>query len=57
MDPNETLKNLRSGIDSLEVDVTTGRALDERQILDLVENFRALDGWLRRRGFKPDDWR
>lgn len=50
MDPNATLAQLREGINALDKRV-------DRYVLDrAVEMFQALDEWLSKGGFLPDDW-
>lgn len=61
MDPNEALRLIRAHIKQLRVEDKTredgwiGRLT--QQARDLSEAFEALDEWLSRDGFLPDDWR
>lgn len=55
MDPNQALKNIREADKKLRCALTFGE-LNE-VVMDLVEAVSALDGWLSRGGFLPDDWR
>jgi hypothetical protein len=52
MDPNETLDRLRELTDFGDTHEDVERTLDE--VSDL---FTAMDDWLSRGGFLPDDWR
>lgn len=51
MDPDETLRQLREAIDDLNEEPTP---LKVELVRDLFEN---LDGWLKKGGFPPADWR
>lgn len=61
MDPNEALRLIRAHLAQLRVEDKTrddgwiGRLT--QQARDLGEAFDALDEWLSRDGFQPDDWR
>lgn len=60
MDPNEALRLVRAHIAQMKVEDETredgwiGRHVQQGR--DLAEAFEALDGWLSRDGFLPDDW-
>ena len=49
MDPNETLRLIRANVDN-------GERTDVDSYVELVELVHALDDWLSRGGFLPDDW-
>lgn len=56
MDPNEALKNSREAA-RLILD-SPGSAVDDAvQGQTLAEAFDALDQWLSKGGFLPDDWK
>lgn len=50
MDPNETLRRIRSLVLMIEKDVTAENAQE------LAELTRALDGWMSKGGFAPTEW-
>ena len=54
MDPNETLRQLRSAIGDYRCATSIAAALDAAD--RLTEQVGALDEWLRAGGFLPDDW-
>lgn len=53
MDPNETLKQIRSLIESLADTDVGGFYPDVADLIDLID---ALDGWLLKGGFLPIEW-
>lgn len=55
MDPNETLRMLRLTIKQLRVDEDTD--VWEAHANEICEYFEALDDWLSRGGFPPEEWR
>jgi hypothetical protein len=61
MDPNEALRLIRAHMKQMRVEDETredgwiGRLVQQGR--DLTEAFEALDEWLSRDGFLPDDWR
>lgn len=55
MDPNETLKQLRDAIKAVTNPDSEDR-LGVRRTYDLIYAFEALDEWLSKGGFLPDDW-
>lgn len=63
MDPNETLKNLRTAMQAIDSALTakwgaggTDPFGDDDGLRVAVESLQALDGWLSRGGFLPQDW-
>ena len=61
MDPNETLKELRELIDSLrpllesdDDSLDTGDVGED--LIELIDKFENLDGWLSNGGFAPTEW-
>lgn len=57
MDPNETLRALRGAVRHMN---DVGHELDEREnqcVRTVVELFEALDTWLSKGGFPPEEWR
>jgi len=54
MDPNTALANARQAIDDYENAGSLGMESDAAE--QLIEAFRALDGWLSKDGFLPTDW-
>lgn len=67
MDPNAALAEIRDLVNRINTDVDrwTDGASDEPDVTlsiayaatDLAERVAALDGWMTRGGFTPDDWR
>jgi len=58
MDPDEALHQIRMAIAHFRA-ITDGRAtLCEAEVAasTALEHFEALDGWMSRGGFKPEDW-
>jgi hypothetical protein len=51
MDPDETLREMRAMVQSI---LAAGDS--EPVALELAEKVDALDGWLRRGGFLPQEW-
>lgn len=56
MDPNVTLANLRLVAVLVQQALDAGNAPDADQVAELVELTQALDGWLSKGGFRPQDW-
>ena len=59
MDPNEALLSIRRSVAAylrMEVDNNTEIGDQDWDIDNIVENFQALDGWLTKGGFLPNDW-
>lgn len=54
MDPNEALRQLRLTIKQMRVD--TDPAIRQAHADEIAEYFEALDEWLTRGGFLPEDW-
>ena len=55
MDPNECLKNLRKAMDALGESIAEG-GVDVDDVESLMDRVHALDTWLSKGGFLPDDW-
>lgn len=55
MDPNTALAQLRQASEWMER--YTDEAVDKALIDDIMLSFEALDDWLSRGGFLPDDWK
>lgn len=53
MDPNENLRLQRD----IVADLLAGKGIDQNLAVDLAELTRAMDEWLSKGGFLPDDWR
>jgi hypothetical protein len=65
MDPDEALKKLREALQKWRSkkmeDLMTSPVADDREIPlrvaeQIADNAEALDGWLSRGGFLPEDW-
>lgn len=56
MDPNEALRLAREAAGELR-QADDDDTLEGSQVGQLVEAFEALDEWLSRDGFLPDDWK
>lgn len=57
MDPNVTLQELRALIsERAQVDDAEGTGKRERLAEAIIERFEALDQWLTKGGFAPNDW-
>lgn len=68
MDPNVALKSIREAISDLKTQderkvvedsvlrERRARHVDNEPLLELIENFEALDKWLSTGGFLPADW-
>ncbi len=54
MDPNETLRQIREAIQAF--DDNYGEPPSESAATAVLDLFEALDGWLSKGGFLPDDW-
>ena len=55
MDPNEVLRDIREMSEAIELGNLSSKALEDAA-LELCEKFEALDEWLRKGGFLPDNW-
>lgn len=57
MDPNETLKQIRSHIAAMNAaDLAEDAAAYAFAAMQLAESVEALDEWLKKGGFLPDAW-
>lgn len=52
VDPNAALENAREAIRRIQTEKDT-----DAYVADLVDAFEALDGWLSRGGFLPEEWK
>lgn len=57
MDPNAALRDLRECIGELIQADDDGTLDDSSQVGTVIDRFMALDEWLCKGGFLPDDWR
>lgn len=61
MDPNAALARIREEVAALDMlsSATTPEGIEAAasHAFDLAEHVRALDGWLSRGGFPPEEWR
>lgn len=55
MDPNEVLLKIRRHLDAAREAQAPEQAAEEYE--QAAEAFQALDEWLGRGGFRPEDWR
>jgi hypothetical protein len=51
MDPNECLRKIRNLVEK-----SSGKELDSFEVDMLCELFQALDDWIMRGGFLPEQW-
>ena len=56
MDINTALGNARLTAALIRQAIDAGNPVDPDMVNDLVEAFDAVDGWLSRGGFLPQDW-
>lgn len=56
MDPNAALQRLRRAVDGVETVAAGSEENWSGELLAVLEHFEALDEWLSRGGFLPDDW-
>ena len=60
MDPNQTLKNLRSLVEAVNADLDDSRNLAATDLVccahELAQYFEALDQWITSGGFLPQAW-
>lgn len=56
MDPDATLASLIEKLDALSVTAENFETTDSDDVAEAIEEFRALDQWLRGGGFKPEAW-
>jgi hypothetical protein len=52
MDPNEVLRLMRSSAKRIHAMLL----LDDNEAVTLADAVEAMDDWLRKGGFLPDDW-
>lgn len=58
MDPNVTLETIRDIARQWREGAIDGRTMDDRtKVAEMVDAFTALDNWLTRGGFQPDEWK
>lgn len=56
MDPDKALENMRAAIAELETQLLR-RNDPYAAMADIVDAWEALDGWLSKGGYRPEDWK
>jgi hypothetical protein len=58
VDPDQCLKELRDAVAEMKHEISEGFSGDLGDAADkTIAKFEALDGWLSRGGFLPEDWK
>jgi len=58
MDPDECLRRLRLAAARVREEMNKGFGGDPMDdVSDMVDHFEELDGWMKKGGFVPRDWR
>jgi hypothetical protein len=56
MDPDVALHNVKTALEKVQNDLDMHSLIDYDNVIELIQNLAALDEWLSKGGFLPNQW-